>query len=71
MMTIPRAELNKVGHRHGIDWNLDADPTLEWVRAAAADLREETPDFPTTEELLCEADDLDALADRYERKTVA
>jgi hypothetical protein len=68
MVTIPRAEINAVGHRHGIDWNLDFEASVGWVRAQANLLRAESPQFPTTPELRAEAADLDALADRYERE---
>lgn len=67
MVTIPRDELTAVAHRHGVDYDLDFDPSVEWVRATAALLRQESPDFPATPELRAEAHDLDALADGYER----
>lgn len=67
--TIPRAELNAVGRRHGIDYDLDFDPSIEWVRAMSAHLRAgDTFVDPPSAEVLAEAADLDALADRYERK---
>lgn len=69
--TIPRAEINAVGHRHGVDYNLDADPTAEWVRGVAMGLRNAYASGHggfAPAEILVEADDLDALADLHERK---
>jgi hypothetical protein len=68
MVTIPRDEIHAIAKRHGVDYGLDFDPSLEWVRATAALMREESPQFPSTPELRAEAAALDALADRYERE---
>lgn len=70
-VTIPRAEVHAIAARHGTDYDLDFDPSVEWIRTTATFLREESAAFPTTPELRAEAADLDALADRYERKASA
>lgn len=68
-ITVPRAEIRAVGRRHSIDYDLDFDPTVEWVRATAASLRSNQlrhrePGYricayPASPECLAEADDLD------------
>ncbi len=65
--TIPRAEIKAIAAQRRTDYDLDFDPSIEWVRATAALLREDSPLFPTTPELRAEAHDLDTLADRYEK----
>jgi hypothetical protein len=68
-ITIPRAEIQAVAAKHKVDYDLDFDPPAEWVRATVAFLRAGV-DFngTPTPEVLAEADDLDALVDRYERE---
>lgn len=66
---IPRAEINSVGRRHSIDYDLDFDPSVEWVRTMAAHLRAGDAFIdPPSAAVLAEAEGLDALADRYERE---
>ena len=67
MTTIPRDEIHAIGRRHNLDYNLDFDPTLAWVRATAALLSHELdPADPASDGLLAAATELNALADRYE-----
>jgi len=59
-MQIPRTEIDAIAiEHHGITADLDFDPTIEWVREVAATLRDAGGAAAE------EADDLDALADRY------
>lgn len=72
MTTIPRAEINAVMERYGDSWSGRRDVPVEQARATAADYRryaeDPTADGQSPEQFLAEADDLDALADRYERE---
>jgi hypothetical protein len=75
-VTIPRAELNALAERHGDFFGLDEDPPVTWARDLAAEYRHNASDrrvLTAAEgaDMLAEADDLDALADRYERKVVS
>lgn len=66
--TIPRAELQAIGERHGDEhWaGNGSDPEAWTIRAAAGLLRQShDPDYHA------EADDLDVLVDRYEREANA
>lgn len=69
-VTIPRAEIDAIAVEHwGVGSDLDFDPTVEWVRAAAKVLRQDAGAGRFDQsEILAEADDLDALADRYGRE---
>ena len=70
--TVPRADIHTIGQRYDVDYDLDFDPTLEWVRATAALLRHELdPADPAFDGLLAAATELDALADRYDQETAA
>ena len=67
--TIPRAEIDAIAKRYyGIEAELDVDPPTGWARTVAAHLRESSKADADPDSLLTEADDLDALADRYERE---
>jgi hypothetical protein len=67
MATVPRAELATIATRYGVDYSLASDPTVIWVRGIATWLRRDlTPGERFADQLLAEADELDALADRYE-----
>jgi hypothetical protein len=71
MATIPRAELNAVLERYDDEWAGTGDFAVEVVRRAAADFRRFAAapiDSEDPARDLAEADDLDALADRYERE---
>lgn len=68
MVSIPRAELQAVADRHGMDYNLEGDPTVAWVRDFAAGLRFGVVVGSDPGGLLAEAADLEALADRYEQE---
>ncbi len=69
VITVPRAELAAVAKRHGVDYDVNDDPSVTWVRnladglrkAVAADLGGFAPHV-----VLAEADGLDALVDRIE-----
>jgi hypothetical protein len=73
---IPRAEVDTVMERYGDDWPGSYDVPVETVRAVAKDCRryaDGTKPKPPLADLSpnqfrAEADDLDALADRYERE---
>jgi hypothetical protein len=66
--TIPRAEIDAVTNRHNDDGFFgDNDLTVQEVRACTAYMRADRPDGPAPAEVQALADDLDALADRYER----
>jgi len=68
MVTIPRAEIEAIGKRYGvIDYGLDSDATVEWARRTAANYRQAVTNVDPLH-LLAEADDLEALADRYEQE---
>jgi len=73
MSTIPAAELQALVTRYGgPDLTLDADPSVSYVRSVASGNREAVQawgEVPYNGTLLAEADDLDALADRYEQET--
>jgi len=69
--TIPRAELAEVGRRHSIDYDVDCDPTIHWVRGLASGLRAGAGLGSPSDAVLAEANELDALADRYEQKAGA
>lgn len=72
MVTIPRAEINAIGSKYDRNWRLDVDLGIDAVRRKAADFRlsAEYVDDNVAEqnEYRGMADDLDALADRYERE---
>jgi hypothetical protein len=57
--TVPLAEFQAVAARSMDVWTLGGDPSVGWVRFFAAELREQDDRDV--------ADDLDALADRYEK----
>ncbi len=59
-ITIPRADIHAIAKRHGVDYDLNFDPPVEWVRATAKSLRADLQ--------VAEADDLDALVDRVENE---
>lgn len=72
MVTIPRAEINVIAEKYGDFFGLDEDPPAEYIRAVAADYRRNagdtrllTPD--ESADFRAEANDLDALVDRYEK----
>lgn len=68
--TVPRADLDTIATRHGVDYDLNTDPSIQWVRDMAAWLRCDLTGADRYEQrLIAEADDLDALADRYEKET--
>jgi len=62
---IPCAEIHAIAKRHGVDYDLDSDPTAEWVRGTAKYLRSGSAPAAT---VLAEAADLDALVDRIENQ---
>ncbi len=62
---IPRAEIDAIGKRHGTDYGLDADPSTEWARRTVYNLRSAAAAGDPLN-LLTEADELEALADRHE-----
>jgi hypothetical protein len=65
--TIPRAEIDAVTERHNDDGFFGAhDLTVQEVRACTAYMRADRSGGPATAEAQALADDLDALADRYE-----
>jgi hypothetical protein len=69
--TIPRADLHAVARCHGVDYDLGADPAVDWVRGMSMGLRNACASDHggfNPGGLLAEADDLDALADRYEQE---
>lgn len=68
MVTIPRAEIQAIAERHRHDYGLAHDPRAEWVRAEAEDLRTGRHRVSELDHPGQLADDLDALADRYERE---
>lgn len=71
MVTIPRAEIDAVTDRHHDDGFFgNHDMTVHEIRACTTHLRTAaTACFPdNAEEIRAMADDLDALADRYERE---
>ncbi len=74
---IPRAEIDTVLARHGDTWRPSGDRTVGEVRLVADDHRDwDAPgknwhSGQTPEQHLAEADDLDALADRYEQEATA
>ena len=68
MTTVPRADLTDIAWRHGMDYDIDFDPTTEWVRAMASNLRRVATGSATAAELIAEANELDALATRYEEQ---
>ncbi len=63
MVTIPRAEIDAFISRHSSTAVTFGNMEAEEVRRWAAELRDSG-----SPELLAEADDLDALVDRIERK---
>lgn len=65
-VTVPRSELSAIAWRHGMDYEISSDASVEWVRGMAAELRRAAQGSATSGELLTEASELDALADRYE-----
>jgi hypothetical protein len=68
-VTIPRAEIHAIGQRYGTDYDLESDPTVEWVRQMARWLRRNLTGADEVEQkLMAEAHDLDALADRVENE---
>lgn len=68
--TVPRADLDTIATRHGVNYDLNTDPSIQWVRDMAARLRRDLTGADRYEQrLIAEADDLDALADRYEKET--
>lgn len=71
-VTIPRAEIQAIAARYADAFSLDADPPTHYVRAVAAGYRDDVSAWntPEADALRAEADDLDALADRYEREAV-
>jgi hypothetical protein len=77
MTTIPRNELIAIAERYGDTVDLsDTDPHVEWVRWLASTLRLDAQRHsPSSVHRsvyeLAEADQLDALADRYEQKADA
>ncbi len=65
-ITIPRAEIEAIGKRFGVlDYGLDTDPPVEWVRRTVANYRRAAAAGDPLN-LLAEAADLEALAARYE-----
>ena len=68
---IPRAEIDTIMERYGDRWAGKNDLPAQAVRDVAADYRRyaDDPDYDSQlrEQFLAEADDLDALADRYEQ----
>jgi hypothetical protein len=68
--TIPRAEIEAIAERYGSWLDLDADPTVEEVRTIVQNHRyaaQPGVDGPHRVNFARIADDLDALADRYEK----
>lgn len=63
MITIPRAEVTAILERHNDHWAGTGDLEVWIVRGCAASLRQSTE-----ADWIAEADELDALADRYERE---
>ena len=68
MTTIPRAEIREIARRYDVDYELGSDPTSKAIRSYAAELRRESKACTNAAALRAEADDLDALADRYEEQ---
>ncbi len=72
-VTIPRAEIQVIAERYG-DKNITPsfDPSSSFIRQCAIDLARDADhlrrDDPARRKLIAEADDLDALADRYEKE---
>lgn len=66
--TIPRADIQAVIERHGAPYSIEGDVSCVWVREVAEVARDVARVSVTPDKLLAEADDLDALADRYERE---
>ena len=67
-VTIPRDEIHAVAKRYSINYDLDFDPSAEWVRATAAHLRSGGDFGSPSAAVMAEADDLDALVDRVEKE---
>lgn len=70
-VTIPRPEIDAIAARYNDAFTLTADPTAEWVRGIASGYREDAGPWGSTEAdaLRAEADELDALVDRYEQES--
>jgi hypothetical protein len=73
MLTIPRGEIHVIADRHDspIADAFSTDPTVDELRSAASRIRSLSEVLTTLEarkSTAAEADDLDALADRYERE---
>ncbi len=70
---IPRTDIDAVMARHGDCWIRPDRTAVTDVREAAAEMRRhsgltDSGDTRWADALLAEADDLDALADRYEKE---
>lgn len=71
-VVVPRKELNAIAERYNDAFNLSGDPTVQYVRDCADYYRSATALMGgqrSRENLLAEAAELDALADRYETET--
>lgn len=67
MTLIPRSEIDAIMDRYGDFWSGRNDLPVTAVRKVARHYRAEAGQgAPTAAALQAEADDLDALADRYE-----
>jgi hypothetical protein len=67
--TIPRSEIYAVAERYGDPWRPRSDPSADRVRLLASEYRKDANyAVANGSTLLAEADDLDALADRYEQE---
>ncbi len=73
MTVIPRADLNAIGARRRWNWTVTADKSPAEVRAIASFNRSRAAQSTGgyRDDLLAEADDLDALVDRIEREAGA
>lgn len=65
MTTIPRAEIDEILERYGDRSSLSGDLDVVDVRLMATGLRRQPGNDPS---FRAEADELDALADRYEQE---
>lgn len=70
--TVPRDELDAIARRYDDTFDPVGEPTVQYLRNAAEYYRSATTLMSSErnrDSLLAEADDLDALADRYEQET--
>lgn len=64
---IPRADIRAVAAKYDVGFAPATDLPVDQVRGYVHELRVEAATLDHSNKLLAEADDLDALADRYEQ----